>query len=327
MSEPASAVVTAPIAVSMRRAIGSTELRVSPIALGANVFGWRVSDETAWAILDRFIELGGNFIDTADYYAGGRSEVIIGNWLRRRGRRGDIVIGTKIGKSPDNPGLSERAMTAAVDASLSRLGIDEIDVLYLHIDDTEVPFEETLLAADELVRAGKVRALGASNHSADRLIEARIIAGQLSLTPLAALQCRYNLLHRNEFEGNVARVARVHELAVMPRFALDGGFLTGRYRSKADTGEILAAGIDSRAPDRDTHFDRKGMRVLAALDRIAAEHSVQPASIALAWLLAKPDIVAPVTSATDVTHVDPLIQAGHVSLTRAQVAQLDELTA
>src|SRR5690606_33009191 len=154
-----------------------------------------------------------NFIDTADSYAGGRSEYILGQWLRRRAKRSDLVIGTKIGKSADNPGLSERAMTNAVNASLERLGIETIDLLYLHIDDPRVPFEETLLAADELVRAGKVRALGASDHSANRLIEARIIAGQLSLTPLAALQCRHNLLHRDEFEGNVPRVARAHDPA------------------------------------------------------------------------------------------------------------------
>lgn len=326
MAEQTSAVVTAPIAVSMRRPLGSTGMRVSPIALGGNVFGWTVADETASRILDRFVELGGNLIDTADSYAGGRSEIIIGNWLRARGRRDDLVIGTKIGKNADHPGLSERAMTAAVNASLDRLGVDELDVLYLHVDDTHVPFEETLLAADELVRAGKVRALGASDHSANRLIEARIIAGQLGLQPLVALQCRYNLMHRNQFEGNVARVAHVHDLAVMPRFALDGGFLTGKYRSRADTGELTTTGFDSRIVDRDTHFDRKGMRVLAALDRIAAEHAVAPASVALAWLLTKPDVVAPVTSATRVEHVDPLIQAGHVTLTRAQVAQLDDVT-
>lgn len=326
MSDPTSAVVTAPIAVSMRRPLGSTELRVSPIALGGNVFGWTVSDDSAFDILDRFVELGGNFIDTADSYAGGRSEYIIGQWLRRRGTHSGLVIGTKIGKSADNPGLSERAMTSAVNASLERLGVEAIDLLYLHIDDPDVPFEETLLAADELVRAGKVRALGASDHSANRLIEARIIAGQLGLTPLTALQCRYNLMHRDQFEGNVARVAHAHNLAVMPRFALDGGFLTGKYRSKADTGEITATGFDSRVVDRNTHFDRRGMRVLSALDKIALEHGVMPASVALAWLLTKPDVVAPVTSASSIAHVDPLIQAGHVTLTRAQVALLDDIT-
>ncbi|HRN28546.1 MAG TPA: aldo/keto reductase [Terrimesophilobacter sp.] len=331
MSDPTSAVVTAsivtaPIAVSMRRPLGSTELRVSPIALGGNVFGWTVNDDDAIDILDRFVELGGNFIDTADSYAGGRSEHLIGTWLKRRGTRADLVIGTKIGKSADNSGLSERAMNNAVNASLERLGVDAIDLLYLHIDDSHVPFEETLLAADELVRAGKVRALGASDHSANRLIEARIIAEQLGLTPLAALQCRYNLMHRDQFEGNVARVAHVHGLAVMPRFALDGGFLTGKYRSRTDTGEISRTGFDSRVVDRNTHFDRKGMRVLAALDKIAAEQAVRPASVALAWLLTKPDVVAPVTSASRVSHVDPLIQAGHVTLTRAQVALLDDIT-
>lgn len=327
MSDPASAVVTAPIAVSMRRPLGSSDLRVSPIALSGNVFGWTVGDDTARAILDRFVDLGGNFIDTADSYAGGRSEILIGNWLRDRGRRSDIVIGTKIGKSGDNPGLSARAVSDAVNASLRRLGVNEIDVLYLHIDDPEAPFEETLVAADELINVGKVRALGASDHSADRLIEARIIAGQLGLRPLTALQCRYNLMHREEFEGQVARVAHVHGLGVIARFALDGGFLTGKYRSRSDAGEVTTTGFDSRVVDRDAHFHRKGMRVLVTLEKIAAEHGVQPASVALAWLLAKPDIVAPLASATRVEHVEPLIQSGHLTLTRAQVAALDDVTA
>src|SRR5690554_3282328 len=245
----------------MRRPLGDTGLRVSPIALGGNVFGWTVGDDAAWPILDRFVELGGNFIDTADAYAGGRSEILIGNWLRSRGRRSDLVIGTKIGKSADNPGLSSHAIREAVNASLTRLGVDELDVLYLHVDDSDVPFEETLVAADELIIAGKVRALGASDHTANRLIEARVIAAQLGLRPLAALQCRYNLMHREQFEGDVARVARVQRLGVMARFALDGGFLTGKYRSRADTGEITTTGFDSRVVDRESHFDRKGMRV------------------------------------------------------------------
>lgn len=327
MSDSASGVVTAPIAVSMRRQLGETEFRVSPIALGGNVFGWTVGDDRAWEVLDRFVELGGNFIDTADSYAGGRSEILIGNWLRARGRRSDLVIGTKIGKSADNPGLSASAIAQAVDASLTRLGVDAIDVLYLHLDDTTVPFEETLLAADELINVGKIRALGASDHAANRLIEARVMAGQLGIRPLVALQCRYNLMHRDQFEGDVARVARAQRLGVMARFALDGGFLTGKYRSRDDLGELTTTGFDSRVADRESHLDRRGMRVLATLDRVAAEHEVEPATIALAWLLSKPEVVAPVTSATRPEHVDPLIQAGHLSLTRAQVAALDDVTA
>lgn len=326
MSDSASGVVTAPISVSMRRQLGETDFRVSPIALGGNVFGWTVGDDDAWQILDRFVELGGNFIDTADSYAGGRSEILIGNWLRSRGGRPNLVIGTKIGKSADNPGLSADSINQAVNASLMRLGVEEIDVLYLHLDDTSVPFEETLLAADELINAGKVRALGASDHTANRLIEARVMAGQLGIRPLVALQCRYNLMHRDQFEGDVARVARAQNLAVMARFALDGGFLSGKYRSRDDLGEQTTTGFDSRAVDRESHLDRRGMRVLGALDRVAAEHEVEPATVALAWLLSKPDVVAPVTSATRPEHVDPLIQAGHLSLTRAQVALLDDVT-
>ncbi|WP_193510229.1 aldo/keto reductase [Cryobacterium sp. BB736] len=309
-----------------QRRLGSTPLRVSSLAIGGNVFGWTVGDEATVDILDRYVELGGTFIDTADSYAGGRSEILIGNWMRDRRNRADVVLATKIGKSADFPGLTPGALTAAIDASLTRLGTDYLDLLYLHIDDPDVPFEETLVALDEVVRAGKVRYLGASDHSGNRLIEARIIAAQLGLGPLVAVQSRYNLMHRAVFEGSMASVAASQGLAVMPRFALDGGFLTGRYRSRANLASVHGR-FDSRVVDAQSHLNRRGLRVLAALDRVSAEHEVAPASIAIAWLLTKSNVVAPVASASSADQVEDLIAGTLVQLTRNQVAALDAATA
>ncbi len=309
-----------------QRSLGSTPLRVSSLALGGNVFGWTAGEEATVDILDRYVELGGTFIDTADSYAGGRSEILIGNWMRDRRSRADVVLATKIGKSADFPGLTPEALTAAIDASLTRLGTDYLDLLYLHIDEPEVPFEETLVALDEVVRAGKVRYLGASDHSGNRLIEARIIAAQLGLGPLVALQSRYNLMHRAVFEGSMASVAASQRLAVMPRFALDGGFLTGKYRTRANLSSVHGR-FDSRVVDAQSHLNRKGLRVLAALDRVSAEQEVAPASIAIAWLLTKPNVVAPVASASSAAQVDDLIAGTLVQLTRSQVAALDAATA
>jgi len=248
-------------------------------------------NERAQGILDAYWELGGNFIDTADSYAGGRSETLIGAWMHEKGNRDQIIVGTKIGRSAENPGLSSEAVFRAIEASLLRLGTDYIDLLYLDVDDDSVPFEETLVAVDENVRKGRVRHVGVSDHSGNRLIEARVIAAQLGLTPLIAVQSRYNLTHRTEFEGALARVAAQQRLGVMPRFALDGGFLAGNYRAKTEldlntTGNIVLGG------DAQKHFNRRGQRILAALDRIAAEHETVPATIAIAWLLSKPNIVA-----------------------------------
>jgi aryl-alcohol dehydrogenase-like predicted oxidoreductase len=313
---------TQPMAVTrVRRRLGQSDLRVFPLAIGGNVFGWKADTEDTNGILDTYVELGGNFLDTADSYAGGRSEIMIGNWMRERRNRSEIVVGTKIGKSADNPGLSARAVRRAVDASLERLGSDYIDLLYLHIDDETVDFEETLLAVDDLIRAGKVRYSGASDHSGNRLIEARVIAAQLGVTPMVALQNHYNLVHRKEFEGDLARVAGQQRLGVMPRFALASGFLTGKYRTKADLGR------NSRGAESARYLNKRGLRILATLDQVAWEQRASVATIALAWLLTKPDIVAPVASATGADQVRELAAAAHVQLGRHQVAELDRASA
>ncbi|WP_423923667.1 aldo/keto reductase [Frigoribacterium sp. 2-23] len=315
---------TAPVDLGIiqpRRRLGVSDLRVFPLALGGNVFGWTADQTQTMSVLDTYYDMGGNFIDTADSYAGGRSEVMIGAWLRSRRSRDDMVVATKVGKSADNPGLSPRAIQRSVEASLDRLGVDHIDLLYLHIDDSDVAFERTLLAVDHLIRAGKVRWFGGSHHSGNRLYEARIAAGMLGVAPMVALQNQYSLVHRAEYETGLARVAAEQRLAVMPRFALAGGFLTGKYRTRADLSG------SQRGHDVSRHLNKKGLRVLNELDRIASVHEVSTGAVALAWLLTKPNVVAPVASATNAKQVFELAQAARVQLTRLQVLELDRLSA
>jgi aryl-alcohol dehydrogenase-like predicted oxidoreductase len=304
-----------------RRHVGPSDLAVFPLAMSGKIFGWTVDSSATEAVLDAYVAGGGNFIDTADAYASGRSELMIGNWMRDRGNRDEMVVATKIGKGVDSPGLGAREITAAVTASLERLQTDHIDLLYLHIDDPAVPFDETLLAVDALIGAGKVRYFGGSDHTGERLIEARIACGQLGVAPMVALQNRYNLMHRVEYEGDLERVARVQELGVMPRFALASGFLTGRYRTRADVTETARDAVVGH------YLTKRGARVLACLDRISVEHDAPVASIALAWLLSKPHVVAPVASASDPSQVDALLRAPSVLLTRTQVAELDRVSA
>lgn len=308
------------------RTIGFSELRVFPLAMSGNVFGWTADDGTTNDILDTYVAQGGNFIDTADSYAAGRSETMIGNWMRARRNRDRMVIATKVGKSHDNPGLRARVLTRAVDASLGRLGVNHIDLLYLHIDDQAVEFDETLLAVDELIRAGKVRYFGGSDHTGNRLIEARIASAQLGVAPMVALQNHYNLMHRSEYEGDLAHVAARQGLGVMPRFALASGFLTGKYRSRADLAksEISKGG---RGGEVAKMLGRRGLRILSVLDSVAAAHDTSVASVALAWLLTKPNVVAPVVSASQPEQVLDLVAAAHLALTRHQVADLDRVSA
>ena len=303
------------------RRIGASDLSVFPMAMSGNVFGWTADDDAANAILDTYVAQGGNFIDTADSYAAGRSEIMIGNWLRSRRNRSDMVIATKVGKSSENPGLRARVLTRAVHASLERLRIQHIDLLYLHIDDDNVEFEETLLAVDELIRSGKVRYFGGSDHTGNRLIEARIASAQLGVAPMIALQNHYNLVHRREYEGDLAHVAAQQGLGVMPRFALASGFLTGKYRQKSDLEKSHRGGEVAK------NLNRRGLRVLAALDGIAAAHDTSVATIALAWLLTKPNVVAPVASASSADQVLDLTAAASIQLTRHQVAELDRVSA
>jgi aryl-alcohol dehydrogenase-like predicted oxidoreductase len=303
------------------RLIGHSELSVFPIAMGGNVFGWTADDATTNGILDAYVEQGGNFIDTADSYAAGRSETMIGNWMRSRRNRDDIVIATKVGKSADHPGLRARVLTRAVHDSLLRLGVAHIDLLYLHIDDPDVEFEETLLAVDELIRAGKVRYFGGSDHTGNRLIEARIASAQLGVAPMVALQNHYNLMHRREYEGDLAHVAAQQGLGVMPRFALASGFLTGKYRQRSDLPR------NERGSQVAEYLNRRGFRILAVLDAVAAAHGASVASVALAWLLTKPNVVAPVVSASSAEQVPDLTAAATLQLTRHQVADLDRVSA
>ena len=318
---------TGPVASSpsalrpVNRQLGASDLHVFPLAMSGNVFGWTSDVVATNAIHDSYADAGGNFIDTADSYAAGRSEIMIGNWMRDRRNRRDVVVATKVGKSADNPGLSARALTASVHASLERLRTGYVDLLYLHVDDESVPFEETLFAVDELIRAGKVRYFGVSDHTGNRLIEARIASGQMGIAPMVALQNHYNLMHRGEYEGDLARVADRQGLGVMPRFALASGFLTGKYRSRGDLAK------NERGGEAAKYVNRRGHKVLSVLDRVAASHEASVATVALAWLLTKPNVVAPVASASRPEQVADLTAAARLQLTRAQVAELDRVSA
>lgn len=300
-----------------RRRIGLSDLRVFPLAISGKVFGWKTDDVTTEAILDSYAAHGGNFVDTADSYSSGRSELMIGNWMRSRRNRDDIVIATKVGKSAEHPGVRARAITAAVDDSLRRLRTDRIELLYLHIDDPEVSFEETLLAVDELIRAGKVIAFGGSDHTGNRIFEARIASAQLGVAPMVALQNLYNLVERRDYEGDLEHIADRVGLGVMPRFALASGFLSGRYRTKAD----LPRG--PHGSELAKYFNRRGLKVLAALDEVASARDASMATIALAWLLSKPNVVAPVASARHPDQVFDLIAAPTIRLTRHELTLLD----
>ncbi|KGJ76462.1 alcohol dehydrogenase [Cryobacterium roopkundense] len=302
-----------------RRTIADTELSVHPLALGCSAFGWSVDDATSRQILDVHRSLGGNFLDTADSYSAGRSEIMIGSWLRSRGERENTVIATKIGRNRDNPGLSPRNIIGAVDASLERLGTDYIDLLYFHFDDVRVPLEESLGVMATLIESGKVRYLGASNFSADRLFEARVLAAN-GLPRFVALETHYNLVHREEFESTLALVTQAQGLAVMPYFPLAHGFLSGRYRSKADIAD------NTRGRRAAAYVNRKSLRVLGSVDRIAAEHDVPPSTIALAWLLARHGVVAPVAGASQTEQVEALVAAAGIRLGRSDVVELDRVS-
>jgi len=304
-----------------RRQVGLSDLQVFPLAISGNVFGWTADDAATNSILDAYSRRGGNFIDTADSYAAGRSEIMIGNWMRARRNRSQLVIATKVGKSAENPGLKARVLTRAVEESLGRLGVDTIDLLYLHIDDVTVAFEETLLAVDELIRAGKVRYFGGSDHTGNRLIEARIASAQLGVAPMVAVQNHYNLVHRAEYEGDLANIAAQLGLGVMPRFALASGFLSGKYRIRADLTR------SDRGPEVAKYVNRRGLRILAALDAVAEAHSTSVTSVALAWLLTKPNVVAPVASASHPEQVEDLTAAASIRLGRHQIADLDRASA
>lgn len=309
------------------RKLGKSGLSVTPLALGGNVFGWTADEPTSFAILDAFVEGGGNAIDTADSYSywvpghsGGESETVIGRWLKRRGRRDDVLICTKVGMWEKRMGLSRANILEACEDSLRRLQIETIDLYWLHRDDEQVRPDEFLGALDTLVRQGKVRAVGASNFGVPRFEAALKESKRKRLVRFAAQQPEYSLMNR-EIEKDLLPLCEREDVAVMPYFPLASGFLTGKYRSAADkTKSVRGAGAVK-------HLEGKGKPVLAALDAVAARHGATCAQVALAWIMTKPAIAAPIASATSVAQLKELMGALTVTLTREDVEELDKASA
>jgi aryl-alcohol dehydrogenase-like predicted oxidoreductase len=307
--------------------IGSSGIEVSRLCLGANVFGWTADKDTSFAVLDAYTAAGGNFVDTADSYmwripgnSGGESETIIGEWLAGRGRRDDVVLATKVGSWPQRKGLSAANIAAACDDSLRRLRTDHIDLYYAHRDDPDTAQEETLDAFDALVRAGKVRAVAASNFSAERLRSALEISARDGLTSYVALQPHYNLVERAEFETALLPLLDAEGLSCVPYYGLAKGFLTGKYRDGAQ--------VDSpRAEGALEYLDDRGRAVLAVLDEIAAGHEVPVAAVALAWLAAQPTVVAPIASARNPEQLADLLPVLDLKLTDDEVRLLSHVSA
>jgi aryl-alcohol dehydrogenase-like predicted oxidoreductase len=303
-----------------------TDLEVFETCLGGNVFGWTADRGDSFAVLDAYLEAGGNFIDSADSYSafapgnsGGESESMIGEWLAaRRGARERLVIATKVAKHPEFKGLAPDNIRAACDASLRRLGTDHIDLYYAHEDDQGVPSAEVLGTFEELIEAGKVRYIAASNYSPERLSEALRIADAEGLPRYVALQPHYSLVERGEFEGPLRDLAREQELGVFPYWSLAKGFLTGKYRPGGGDVDSPRAGQASKYLEED-----RGPKVLEALDEVAAAHAVEPAAVALAWLRAQPTVIAPIASARNTAQLGPLIAAAGLTLSGAEIERLD----
>ncbi|NEB14922.1 aldo/keto reductase [Streptomyces coelicoflavus] len=310
------------------RKLGSSDLEVFPLALGGNVFGWTADQDTSFAVLDAYTAAGGNFVDTADSYSawvdgnsGGESETVLGKWLAARGNRDDVVLATKVSQHPEYPGLSAANIRAAADASLRRLGTDHIDLYYTHFDKPEVPVEEIIGALDELVKAGKVRHIAASNISAERLAESLEFSDREGLARYVALQPHYNLVSRDTYEGGLGDLAERSGLAAVPYYALAAGFLTGKYRP--------GTAVDSpRAGGAAKHLEtERGRRVLAALDEIAEAHDAPVATVALAWLAGRPTVAAPIASARTVEQLPALLGVAQLHLTEDEAERLTRASA
>ncbi|MGW4569553.1 aldo/keto reductase [Streptomyces tendae] len=310
------------------RKLGSSDLEVFPLALGGNVFGWTADRDSSFAVLDAYTAAGGNFVDTADSYSawvdgnsGGESETVLGQWLAARGNRDDVVLATKVSQHPQYPGLSAANIKAAADASLRRLGTDHIDLYYTHFDKPEVPVEEIVGALDELVKAGKVRHIAASNISAERLAASLEFSDREGLARYVVLQPHYNLVSRDTYEGELRDLAERAGLAAVPYYALAAGFLTGKYRPGTDVDSPRAGGAAK-------HLEtERGRRVLAVLDEIAAAHEAPVATVALAWLAARPTVAAPIASARTVEQLPALLGVAELSLTDDEVGRLTQASA
>ena len=309
-----------------KRAIGDSGIEVAPLALGGNVFGWTADETTSFAVMDAFVDAGGTMFDTADVYSawvpgnqGGESETVIGQWLRRDpGKRDKVVIATKVGFFE---GLAPDKIAAACDASLHRLGVDMIDLYYHHKDDEQVPLADSLGAMDALVKAGKIRAIGLSQYSPERLDEAMRTAASNNLTRPCALQTWYNLVERAKLEGPLRDVAVEHGLGIVPFYGLANGFLTGKYRSREDLDK------SPRGLRNIAYLEGRGMRVLEAMDAIAADTGAALATIALAWTIAQPGIVSALASATSLAQLQEQLAALRLKLTSDQIDRLNEASA
>lgn len=312
------------------RPLGRSGLATPGLVLGGNVFGWTACGEEAFRILDRFVDAGGTMIDTADVYSawvpghrGGESETLIGEWLRRRGTREGVLIASKVGMLHRHEGgrLEPWRIEKAAEESLKRLGVETIDLYYAHRDDPETPMEQAIEAFDRLVRAGKVRALGASNFTAERLGRALSLARDMGMSRYEVLQNEYHLLERGKLEGDLQKLCLEENIGVLPFYGLASGYLTGKYRSEADYGKSI------RGDRMAKYVEGRGPAILAVLDEIAAETGASPARIALAWVAAQPAVTAPIASARTLDQLEELLGAMILELTDSQLARLDAVSA
>jgi len=308
------------------RALGRSGLTISPLAFGGNVFGWSADEAATHALLDECVALGIQCVDTADVYSawvdgntGGESETLIGRWLTRSGQRSRVVLATKVGKWGPRAGLSPANIQAACEDSLRRLQTDVIDLYQAHADDPTVPLEDTLGAFSRLIEQGKVRAIGASNYSAARLAEALEVSRRHGLPRYETLQPEYNLVDRAGYEAELEPLVREHGLGVIGYYALASGFLSGKYRNEADAAKSPARGAQVVA----RYLNPRGKRVLSALDDVASRHAATVAQVALAWLIARPGLSAPIVSATSVAQLRELAAARALCLSKADIAALD----
>ena len=313
-----------------KRQLGTTDLHVYPITFGGNVFGWTIDEKKSFEILDAFTGAGFNFIDTADVYSrwkpgneGGESETIIGNWIKKNKNRNGVIIATKVGSDLGNgkKGLARKYILQAAEDSLKRLQTDHIDLYQTHFDDESTPIEETLDAYAQLIKEGKVRHIGASNLTPDRLRESLEVAATNGLPLYQTFQPEYNLYEREKFENGLEPLCLGNNLGVITYFSLASGFLTGKYRTKADLGK------SARGGDMDKHFNDRGFKILAALDEVSKTLNSNPATVALAWLIHRPSVTAPIVSATSIEQLQSIIQAPDLAITAHEIELLTQESA
>jgi aryl-alcohol dehydrogenase-like predicted oxidoreductase len=313
-----------------KRTLGNSGIKLYPLAFGGNVFGWTVTESMSFTLLDAFVEAGFSLIDTADVYSrwvpghnGGESETIIGKWLKRSGKRKKVVIATKVGKEmgPNRKGLSKSSIMRAVEDSLQRLQTDYIDLYQSHADDPAIPLEETLEAYAQLIREGKVRTIGASNYTAERLAQALQVSEAQGYPAYQSLQPLFNLYDRTDYERELEPLCRKKGLGVISYFSLASGFLTGKYRSEGDVAKSARRDMVKK------YLNERGLRILGALDQVAQQYDVTLATVALAWLINRPGITAPIVSATNLDQLSELIEATKFNLIPSSIDLLDQASA